>query len=436
MHASHSHSHSLSALTDAELIARLPEVRRAERRAIAEVIATLGEVERRRLYLGEACSSMFAYCTERLGYSENEAHTRIAVARACLRYPEAMADLEAGVIHLTGLSLLAPRLTDHNASALLGEARGKSRREIEALLARWCPKSDVLPSITPLGPRTLLEQGAPGHAAGPVSGGAISREFEGSRARVEPLSAASFRVEFTASAALRDKLEQARNLLSHAEPRGDLAAVIERALDQLIAVETKRRSGAEKPRKHRETKSGSRHVPVAIQRAVRERDGHQCAFVGAEGRRCAAKRFLTIEHIEPFARGGPTTADNCCLLCSAHNSYRARQVFGGEHIREKVAEAGTRRARRAEARARRNEANASPAETDAVSETPAFPATRDCFEKVVAGLTGLGFARSDARRAVEEVRQRGVEPLPEPVLRAALSVLTPDRPGSSPRARV
>ena len=177
-------------------------------------------------------------------------------------------------------------------------------------------------------------------------------------------------------------LEQARNLLSHAEPRGDLAAVIERALDQLIAVETKRRSGAEKPRKHRETKSGSRHVPVAIQRAVRERDGHQCAFVGAEGRRCAAKRFLTIEHIEPFARGGPTTADNCCLLCSAHNSYRARQVFGGEHIREKVAEAGTRRARRAEARA------------------------------------------------------RGVEPLPEPVLRAALSVLTPDRPGSSPRARV
>jgi hypothetical protein len=262
---------SLTSLTDDELIAHLPEARRAERRAVALVIAYLGEVERRRLYLGQACSSMFVYCTERLGYSENEAQTRIAVARACLRFPEAMANLEAGAIHLTGLWLLAPHLTDENASALLSEARGKSRRQIEALLARRFPKPDVLPSITPLGGRTLLEQGdtGPGAPAAPGAPGS-------SRARVEPLSATSFRVEFTASAALRDKLERARDLLSHAEPGGDLAAIIDRAIDELIAVETKRRDR----RAHTLRRSG--HTPRQTGCAARcswsrqrQRRGHE-----------------------------------------------------------------------------------------------------------------------------------------------------------------
>jgi len=49
------------------------------------------------------------------------------------------------------------------------------------------------------------------------------------RSRVEPLSAASFRVELTASAELRQKLELAQNLLSHAVSTGDLASLFERA---------------------------------------------------------------------------------------------------------------------------------------------------------------------------------------------------------------
>ncbi|MBK8997950.1 MAG: HNH endonuclease [Myxococcales bacterium] len=165
------------------------------------------------------------------------------------------------------------------------------------------------------------------------------------RGRVEPLSPASVRVEFTASVAFRDKLEQASALLSHTVPGGDLATILELALDVLIERETKRRSGAGKPRKRRETKPGSRHVPVEVQRAVRERDGDQCTFTDAEGRRCSAKRFLTIEHIDPFAKGGPTTVDNCCLLCRPHNAHRARQVFGEEHIQNEISEARARRKR-------------------------------------------------------------------------------------------
>ncbi len=258
----------VSALSDRDLLARLPEVRGQERRAIAEVIAHLAEVERRRLYLAEACSSMYTFCIERLGYSENEAHTRLQVARLCSQFPEALEALERGSIHLTGLALLCPKVTEANAQELLDEARGKTRREIEALLARRFPRPDVLPSITPL-QATLLEQGS----SGPVTlsgqsapAAPASPEPAPPRPRVEPLSASSFRVEFTASAGLRQKLELAQNLLSHAVSTGDLAALVERAIDELLAAELKRRMGAERPRARRSLGEGSRHVPVEIDR--------------------------------------------------------------------------------------------------------------------------------------------------------------------------
>ena len=126
------------------------------------------------------------------------------------------------------------------------------------LLARRFPRPDVLPSITPL-QATLLEQGN----SGPVTQSEQVAHSAGStvpRPRVEPLSAASFRVEFTASAELRQKLELAQNLLSHAVSTGDLAALVERALDELLAAELRRRMGAERPRARRSLGAGSRRA--------------------------------------------------------------------------------------------------------------------------------------------------------------------------------
>jgi hypothetical protein len=53
-------------------------------------------------------------------------------------------------MHLTGLVLLAPHLTEENAELLFTEASGKSRREIELVLARRFPRPDVPPKIQPL----------------------------------------------------------------------------------------------------------------------------------------------------------------------------------------------------------------------------------------------------------------------------------------------
>jgi hypothetical protein len=115
-----------SSLSNAELIARLPGLVQAERYAMADVIEHLVEVERRRLYLSQAMSSLYRYCLERLGYSEDAALKRHRVARLALRLPQVLAELRAGTLHLTALFLLSNHLTENNASALLTEA-GASR---------------------------------------------------------------------------------------------------------------------------------------------------------------------------------------------------------------------------------------------------------------------------------------------------------------------
>jgi RuvA, C-terminal domain len=206
------------------------------------------------------------------------------------------------------------------------------------------------------------------------------------RSRLQPLSAASYRVEFTASTERHDKIEQARNLLSHAIPNGDLALLFERALDALLQVEVTRRLGAGRQRQHRVTRPGSRHVPREVARAVWERDGFQCTFTDAQGRRCTERRFITLEHREPFARGGPASADNLCLLCSPHNAERAREEFGEAHVEAKRLEAAA-------------------------------------HEKTLRALLGLGFERRGARAALEALRQRGTKPEVEPLLKAALVLL-------------
>jgi hypothetical protein len=62
---------------NAELLARMPTLVLAERGRTAEVIEHLVEIDRRRLYLDVACSSLSSYCMERLGYSEDEAAVRV-----------------------------------------------------------------------------------------------------------------------------------------------------------------------------------------------------------------------------------------------------------------------------------------------------------------------------------------------------------------------
>ena len=65
---------------------------------------------------------------------------RILVARASRAFPLVLERLKNGAIHLSGLRILVPHLTPDNHLELLDESTRKSKREIEALVARRFPK--------------------------------------------------------------------------------------------------------------------------------------------------------------------------------------------------------------------------------------------------------------------------------------------------------
>ena len=136
-------------LSDAALLIEVKRLATCERQATARLIAALGELDARRLYLGEGCSSLFTYCTQVLHLSEHAAYGRIEAARAARKWPIILALLADGSAHLTAIGLLAPHLTDDNHREVLAAARHKTKREIEEMVA-------VLP--TPSSPHDDLAQ--------------------------------------------------------------------------------------------------------------------------------------------------------------------------------------------------------------------------------------------------------------------------------------
>ncbi len=338
-------THSLQSLSDDQLLAQLAAILRDSRRVEADLVAHIAAVDERRLYLREACPSMFSYCVERLYLSEPETALRIVVARASLRHPLLLDMLRDGRLHLSGIALLAPHLTEQNRDAVLSRATHLSKRRIEELVAELAPRPDApalvrkLPAPSPAQhrpddarPLEVPREAPPLAIAGTPSSAASLTLRKGPPATVEPLAPARYRIQFTASSALRDKLEELQALMRSSVPDGDLAAVIEAAVSEKIErLKARRLAATPRPRTtlaRSDTRPGPRHIPAAVKRAVRERDGDRCAYVDPQGRRCGERRGLQFHHRHPHGYGGDRSEDNIALRCGGHNRYEAERDYG------------------------------------------------------------------------------------------------------------
>ena len=92
--------HALQRMPDDDLLRGLVAALGESRRCEADLVAHIGEVDRRRLYAREASTSMFAYCTDVLCLSEAEAYLRIAAARAAREHPVLLEMLADGRLKL------------------------------------------------------------------------------------------------------------------------------------------------------------------------------------------------------------------------------------------------------------------------------------------------------------------------------------------------
>ncbi len=62
----------LAEVSNEQILVELKSFVGAERQSLARVIVYLVEIEERRIHLELACSSMFDFCTRRLGFSEEK----------------------------------------------------------------------------------------------------------------------------------------------------------------------------------------------------------------------------------------------------------------------------------------------------------------------------------------------------------------------------
>ena len=330
-------------LSDDQLLAEVQRLASKERRATVALVRSLIELDARRLYLREGCSSLFTYCTQVLRLPEGSAYNRIEVARSARRYPALLDHLEDGTLTLTTARLLAPHLTSDNHREVLTAARSRSKREVEVLIASMHPRPAQPPSVRKLPVRqfsplvetaasewpvpTPLATSKPCVRVNETSGPPVI-PARMPRPSVIPQALDRYKIQLTVSTAVHDKLRRVQDMLRHTIPTGDLSEIFDRAMTALLDdLERRRCAATSSPRSG--APGTSRHIPAAVRRAVWRRDGGQCAFMGARGR-CRETGFLEFHHVLPHAAGGMATTENIELRCRAHNAYEATLFFGGE----------------------------------------------------------------------------------------------------------
>lgn len=321
-------SKRLAEMSNEEIVVELKLFVGAERQSLARVIVYLVEIEERRIHLALACSSMFDFCTRKLGFSEGEAFRRLTAARLVRRFPALLDAIASGRIHLSSLVLLRDLLTEANVDEVVAAASGKTKREVEEVVARMAPRPDVQASI-----RKLPERRSSSSSSSDAS------------SRVQAIAERRYKVQLTANEALRDKLELARALMSHQNSSGDLAVIVERAVELLIEKLSKEKLGKSSRTRRRKSPAKHGYVTRAARGETFDRDGIQCSFVGENGERCPARSFLEIDHVKSRALGGSGEAENLRVLCNAHNHDAAERVFGRAHVEARIRSSRKRRSR-------------------------------------------------------------------------------------------
>jgi hypothetical protein len=306
-------THSVEHLTDAELLAGTRRLVGRSNQLLAELLAHLGEVEARGIHRTRACSSLYTYCIYELRFSEDEAFRRVAAARLARRFPALLDAVSSGELHLTGMLMLGPHLTESNLAEVLARAKHRTKRELARLVRVLDPLPAVPGRIEPLGPAParvipdtptwgdFVEAMCPvrelppgerprdwGDSANDLSAEDLaSSRADGSEEAMSMqtdvaapagvdaeapdfLAPERYKVQFTATAEYVRLVDEAKALLSHAVPHATLEEIHLRAMRAFVSELAKKKYAAKDagPREVREKAPDPAIAPTVPQDAA------------------------------------------------------------------------------------------------------------------------------------------------------------------------
>jgi hypothetical protein len=334
---------------------------------MADFIAALAAFDAERHWEALGHKSLFWFLHRKLGLSKSAAYYRKTAAELVRDYPEVLDALRDGRLCVSSVAEVAKVVTRENVSEVLPRFFTLSKREAKEVTAELLPAAtpplrEVVTVVQAHAPVLALSlppaisippsRGSPanlphansivpGVAPAPSTSPAQSATFD-----VEPLTAELRRLHLTVSKRLVDKLDAARDALSHSHPGAPLDEIIEAGVDLLLERAAKRRGLVKNPRKKARApekhesasptpaaaKDPGRYVPAEIRRAIWKRDQGKCQWPVDGGGICGSTARVEIDHADkPFAKGGRILKpEDGRLLCKPHNLQHAREIFGDD----------------------------------------------------------------------------------------------------------
>lgn len=294
-------------ITDLVLNQKIKSLAAEERSLTKEILLHIAEVDRRKLFLKMAYPSLFEYLTKEIGYSAGAAHRRIDAARLIHKVPEVSASIENGSLHLSQISKVQ-RICRH--------IKKESGKTVEVTIQK-----EILQKIE----NKNSEQ----------TDLILAQEFNVEIKTAEKKSVQrdeSVRVELTFTKEEMELIKKAQALLSNKTGGGLKDTLVEMA-DKIIKAHAPRTNALaiNTPRGKKSTSTVEvkllRSVTPKLKKEILNRD-QSCQFISPQtGKKCNAKHFLEIDHIEPRYLDGPNAPQNLRVLCKSHNMFRYRAML-------------------------------------------------------------------------------------------------------------
>jgi hypothetical protein len=363
---------NLKTLSDSALLANTRQLARQERQLTLQILNHLQEIEKRRLHNKEGYPSLFAYCTEVLGYSETAALRRIDAARLLNSVPTLAQKIEEGELKLSQLAQVQSVVkAEKRAGRVL---RGsEKKRLIESVAGKSSRETE----------RTLLS---------------LSPAFQASRStqeRVRAVSDTLSELNIPADQELLELITEAKALMACPQDLNpSMAKIVKEGLRLLLAQKKKQKQGVNEkspptvgrgaearhepslptvhqhgrgarcgaearhepslPTVHQHGRGArcgaearhepsvpeiaaptSRYIPVALKKAIHLRAQNRCEYKSASGQRCKSHHALELHHLQNFSQGGAHSLQNLALYCRSHNAAKAQSDFGFASYRQR-----------------------------------------------------------------------------------------------------
>lgn len=300
---------TLKKLADEALISKIKNLVSIERKLTQVMILHIAELDRRKLYLRMAYSSLYDYLTQEIGYSEGAAQRRIDAARLCQSVPELAQKIESGTIKLSQVSHMQKicRQVKKESGQIVST-------QVRQIILEKLENKNSAATQTIVAEALKIE---------PRQEEILKKSFQADE---------SVRVELTFSKDEFALIEQAQAMLSSKTNGGLKDAFLELVQDflknRLPKTDKTNNLMASPDNKDKDLQNSltlstaTAAVTLKTKKVIHHRDQF-CQFKNTStGKICGSKYFLEVDHIQPRFAAGDNSFENLRLLCRNHNQFR------------------------------------------------------------------------------------------------------------------